>query len=121
VVVVTDLWVHPDDVAAALGLRPRRGSAASAVALAGYCFGVDYRIDALGLPVLTLRYQGRERTHASGPVAATVTGDRTELLPVLAGRRTRSQILTLDWLGDPEPWWTRCPRRGANRPPVETG
>jgi hypothetical protein len=40
------------------------------VALAGYCFGVDYRVRALDLPAMTLRYDGKERTLGEGPVAA---------------------------------------------------
>ena len=118
VVLVTDLCVHADDVAAALGRPPQRGSVAARVALSGYRFGVDYRIRALGLPALTLRYDGEERTLGDGPAGATLTADRWELLRVLAGRRSRTQILALDWTGDPEPYLALLPAYGEREDPL---
>jgi uncharacterized protein (TIGR03083 family) len=112
VALVTDLCVHSDDVAIALGLPPNRETAASKVALAGYAFGVDYRIRALDLPALSLRYDGKERTLGEGAPAAAVTADRWELLRVLAGRRSRAQISALDWTGDPEPYLALLPAYG---------
>lgn len=112
VVLVTDLCVHTDDVARALGLPPNRDTAASKVALAGYCFGVDYRLRALGLPALSLRYDGKDRTLGEGAAAAVVAADRWELLRVLAGRRSRTQIRDLDWTGDPEPYLALLPAYG---------
>jgi hypothetical protein len=82
------------------------------VALAGYCFGVDYRVRALDLPAMTLRYDGKERTLGEGPVAAVVTADRWELLRMLAGRRSRAPIMHLDWTGDPEPYLALVPAYG---------
>lgn len=121
VVVVTDLCVHTDDVAHALGLPPNRGSAASRVAVAGYCFGIDYRIRALGLPGLTLRYGGKERTLGEGPAAATLAAEHWELLRVLAGRRSRSQIAALDWSGDPEPYLPLLPAYGEHQDALVEG
>jgi uncharacterized protein (TIGR03083 family) len=115
VVLVTGLCVHADDVALALGLPPNRDTAASRVALAGYCFGVDHRVRALDLPAMTLRYDGKERTLGEGPVAAVVTADRWELLRMLAGRRSRAPIMHLDWTGDPEPYLALCPRTASVR------
>lgn len=115
VVLVTDLCVHAGDVALALALPPHRESAASRVALAGYCFGVDYRIRALGLPALTLRYEGKERTLGDGQPAAAVEAERWELLRVLAGRRSRAQISALKWTGDPEPYLALLPAYGERQ------
>ena len=112
VVLVTDVCVHADDVALALDHPPDRDSAASHVALAGYCFGMDYRLRALGLPALALRYGEKERVLGEGVPGATVTADRWELLRVLAGRRSRDQILALDWAGDPEPYAALLPAYG---------
>ena len=112
VVLVTDLCVHADDVAAAVGVPAHRHTAATRVALAGYCFGVDHRLRALGLPALVLRYDGKERMIGEGPAAATVTADRWELLRVLAGRRSRAQIAALDWTGDPGPYLPLLPAYG---------
>ena len=115
VVLVTDLCVHADDVAFALGLEPNRDTAASRVALVGYAFGVDYRIRALGLPALTLRYDGKERTLGDEPAAAVVAADGWELLRVLAGRRSRAQITGLDWTGNPEPYLPLLPAYGERQ------
>lgn len=111
-VLTTDLCVHADDVAHALGIPPNRGSAAARVAVAGYCFGLDYRIRALGLPALTLRYGAKERTLGEEPVGATLTADPWELLRALAGRRSRAQIGAMDWSGDPEPYLPLIPAYG---------
>jgi len=116
VVLVTDLCVHADDVAFALGLPPpNRHSAASRVALAGYAFGIDYRIRALGLPGLTLRYDGKERTLGDEPAAADVAADPWELLRALAGRRSRAQIRALEWTGDSEPYLGLLPAYGERQ------
>ena len=112
VVVVTDLCVHADDVAAAVGKPPHRDTKASRIALAGYCFSTDYRLRALELPALALRYDGKERILGGGPAAVTLTGDRWELLRVLAGRRSRGQIAALDWTGDPNPYLAVLPTYG---------
>ena len=112
VVLTTDLCVHTDDVANALGLPPNRNLSAARVAVAGYSFGVDYRIRALDLPALRLRYDGKEKTLGEGPPAATLSADSWELLRVLGGRRSRRQILALDWEGDPEPYVRLLPAYG---------
>jgi uncharacterized protein (TIGR03083 family) len=112
VVLVTDLCVHTDDVLGALGQPPRRDSAAARIALAGYCFGVDYRLRALGLPALAVSYDGKERTLGEGQSQATVAGDRWELLRAFAGRRSRAQLLALDWSGSPEPYLSLIPAYG---------
>jgi len=51
-----------------------------------------------------LAYDGKERRLGEGPEGATLTADRHELVRVLAGRRTRGQILELAWDGDPTPF-----------------
>ncbi len=112
VVVTTDLCVHTDDVANALGLPPNRDLSAARVALAGYSFGVGYRIRALGLPALGLRYNGKQKVLGEGKPAATLSAEPWELLRVLAGRRSRKQILALDWEGDPEPYVGLLPAYG---------
>jgi uncharacterized protein (TIGR03083 family) len=111
-VLVADICVHGDDVASALGRTPDRTSPASGIAFATYAFGVDYRLRVLGLPALTFRYGGKERTVGDGPPHATVSADRWELLRVVAGRRSRSQIEALAWTGDPDPYLGLLPAYG---------
>lgn len=56
------------------------------------------------MPALILCYAGKERRLGDGGAGATVRADRHELVRTLAGRRTRDQILALDWDGDPYPY-----------------
>ena len=112
IVLVTDLCVHADDIANALGRAPFQFTHASKIALGGYCFAVDYRIRQLGLPSLMLRYDGKDRQLGDGTPAAVVTATHWTLLRVLAGRRSRRQILSLDWDGDPEPYLHVLPAYG---------
>ena len=121
IVLVTDLCVHADDIAGALRQPPARTSAATAIALAGYSFGLAYRLDALELPALTMVYGGKERTVGGGEAGATVRADRWELLRVLAGRRSRDQILDLDWSGDPTPYLPLLPAYGERSEPLVEG
>ncbi len=122
VVLVTDLCVHADDVAGALGLPPlNRDTAAARVALSGYSFGLDYRIRALGLPGLALRMGDRERVLGESPATTSVAADSWELLRVLAGRRSRSQILDLEWSGDPSPYVALLPAYGERADALTEG
>lgn len=121
VVLLTDLCVHADDVRGALGAPPDREAPAIGIALAGYCFGVDYRVRALGLPALTVRYGGKERTLGEGAPGATLSGDRWELMRAFAGRRSREQIRALDWSGDPEPYLPLIPAYGERQDPLIEG
>ena len=111
-VIVTDLCVHADDVAGALGIPPNRGTAASRVAAAAYSFGIDYRVRALELPALLLRFDGKARVIGEGPPGATLTTDGWELVRVLAARRSRAQIARLNWSGDKEPYLGILPAYG---------
>jgi len=111
-ILVTDLVVHDQDVRGALGRGPAPDGPASALALATYGFGVDYRIRQLGLPALGLRTGPKLRVLGEGPPSATVSADRFELLRALAGRRSRAQILALSWEGDPGPYVGIMPAYG---------
>ncbi len=111
-ILITDLAVHDQDVHAALGVARPTDRLVQSFGVATYCFGVDYRVLQLGLPALVVRYGERERVLGEGGPGATVTADRYELLRALAGRRSRRQILTLDWDGDPDPYLPLIPAYG---------
>ena len=100
-VLITDLEIHYQDVRGALGLPAATDGPALSLALATYCFGVDYRIRALDLPALAVEYAGKQRILGDGEPRATVAGDRFELLRAFGGRRSRKQILALDWQRGP--------------------
>ncbi len=111
-VLVTDLVVHDQDVRGALGRGRAPDGPASALALATYAFGVDYRIRQLGLPAFGLCTGPKLRVLGQGQPAATVSADRFELVRALAGRRSRAQILALSWEGDPGPYVGILPAYG---------
>ncbi len=85
---------------------------ALSLALAAYSFGVDYRIRQLGLPALEVRYGDKQRVLGAGEPGATVAASRFELVRVLGGRRSRDQILALEWEGDPSPYLPILPAYG---------
>ncbi|MCT2592041.1 maleylpyruvate isomerase family mycothiol-dependent enzyme [Streptomyces sp. N2-109] len=103
-IALNDLVVHETDIRSALGLTRAAESPALSMALAGYGMSLSHRIRSLGLPALVLAYAGMKRRIGDGEPGAQVRADRHELLRVMAGRRTREQILTLDWEGDPLPY-----------------
>jgi uncharacterized protein (TIGR03083 family) len=103
-VLINDLVVHETDVRAALALSRAPASPALSIALAGYSFSLENRIRQRGAPSLVLAYGGKERRLGDGKLGATVHADRHELVRVMAGRRTREQILGLEWKGDPAPY-----------------
>jgi hypothetical protein len=100
---VTDLVIHDQDIRGALGEPRLAVGPGVSFALATYVFGVDYRIRQLALPALGLRYGEKVRVLGEGEPAATLTADRFELFRAFGGRRSREQILALDWLGEPRP------------------
>jgi uncharacterized protein (TIGR03083 family) len=103
-ILVNDLVVHETDIRAALGLPRATTSTALSLALTAYSFSLENRIRTLGLPALVLVYDGKRRRLGEGAEVVTLTADRHELVRVLAGRRTRAQILELEWTGDPNPY-----------------
>jgi uncharacterized protein (TIGR03083 family) len=111
-VLVTDLVIHDQDVRGALGCPRAADGPASSLALATYCFAVDYRIRQLALPALGVRHGERRRILGNGEPAATVSGERFELLRAFGGRRSREQLLALDWDGDPSAYVRLLPAYG---------
>jgi uncharacterized protein (TIGR03083 family) len=111
-ILVTDLVIHHQDVRDALEVPHLADGPASSLALATYCFGVDYRIRQLALPALGVRYGEKLRILGDGEPAATVTGDRFNLLRAFGGRRSREQILAFGWHGDPNPYVALLPAYG---------
>jgi uncharacterized protein (TIGR03083 family) len=117
-VVNTDLAVHSQDVRGAVRVPGDRDSAGVGIGLAGYSFGLDLRIRALGLPALTLRYGEKERILGDGEPAATLEAERFEIFRALSGRRSRDQILAMKWTGDPEPYLALIPAYGERSDPI---
>jgi len=98
---VLDLTTHEQDVRGALG---RPGGRDAAGLLVGLDFaatmGLAESIRARRLPALRVRTADREWIAGDGEPAATVEGSAFELFRALTGRRSASQIRSLNWEGD---------------------
>ena len=115
-VLINDVVVHEGDIRIALGLDQAPAGAALSVALRGYGFSLDYRIKMLGLPPLVLAYDGKSRQFGGdGAAGATLSATRFDLVRTLASRRTATEILSLDWSGNPEPYVPILPEYGPVR------
>ena len=112
VIPVSDIAVHLQDVRGALRQPGDRDSGALRLALAAYAIGTGMRLSSRGLPALRIRYDDRERVVGVGEPAATWSGDRFSVFRALAGRRSRAQILAMDWDGDPTPFAPLIPAYG---------
>jgi uncharacterized protein (TIGR03083 family) len=111
-IVVTDLATHAQDVRGAVDQPGDRDSAGVSAAFVGYSRAAALRLAARGVRPLRLRYQDKERMIGEGEPGATLSGDRFELFRALAGRRSRDQILAMDWEGDPAPYVDLIPAYG---------
>ncbi|HEX2090513.1 MAG TPA: maleylpyruvate isomerase family mycothiol-dependent enzyme [Actinomycetota bacterium] len=116
---VTDLATHNQDIRNGVGVPGDRDSEGVSVAFVGYSAAFALRVAQNGLPALRLKYDGKERIAGQGEPRATLTADRYELYRALAGRRSRDQILQLNWDGDPEPYADLMPAYGPRTDPLE--
>jgi uncharacterized protein (TIGR03083 family) len=111
-ILVSDLSAHGQDVRNAVGKPGERDSAACRIALAAFAVGLGFRLDTQGIPALRLRYDGKERLCGQTEPAATLAGDRYELMRALTGRRSRRQIEAMDWEGDRDTYVPLVPAYG---------
>jgi uncharacterized protein (TIGR03083 family) len=111
-ILVADLAMHAQDIRSTVGAPGDRDSAGVGVALGAFTFGLDFRLNALGLPGLRVGYGQKERILGPEPVGATMATDRFELVRALTGRRSSAQIRAYDWEGDPEPYVPIIPAYG---------
>lgn len=111
-VLTTDVSVHAQDVRGTLGVPGDRESAAVSVSLVSYTTAVAIRLAQRGLPALRLRYEGKERVIGEGDPGATLEAERYEIVRALSGRRSRSQIRSMTWRGDPDPYVDLIPAYG---------
>lgn len=96
-----DLLQHAGDVQHALGRSPSRDDLAVAVGLDFYLASFEETLDEAGVGAVEVRtLDGEQWVLGPGPVAASVRAARWELFRSLGGRRTRAEIVGLDWDGD---------------------
>lgn len=101
---VADAVVHELDVREALGQPGAVGSDSFAISLDVYLGQLAQRITASGLPALRVDVGPGEddRVLGEGEPGARVEAHPLDLLRCLTGRRSRDQILTMRWDGEPD-------------------
>lgn len=115
-VVMNDVIVHEGDIRQALGLPPAPETPALSLSLNNYAFMASLHLHAAGVAALKLSYDGREKVIGPGEPSATLRGTRHDLVRTLAARRSREQILAMDWEGDPAPYLDLLPAYGVVDP-----
>jgi uncharacterized protein (TIGR03083 family) len=100
---VIDIWHHDQDARNAISHQANRSGEGLRLALrAGNAIGP--KVEASGLPALTVATEGYDRLFGDGEPVSSVTGDAYELARAFMGRRSLAQIRSFDWTGDPEPY-----------------
>lgn len=97
---VHDLAQHVADVAAALGLDPRRDDAVTITALDFALSALDADLRERGRPAIRIVVPDEAWVVGSGAPTATLTASRWEVLRSVGGRRTVAEMATLAWTGD---------------------
>lgn len=97
---VEDVWQHEQDVRGALGL-PADRDVETCTWMATFTLRyLDHKWPE-GTPAVRVVAGPIDQTLGNGEVAATLRTEPYELARLTLGRRSREQILALDWEGDP--------------------
>jgi uncharacterized protein (TIGR03083 family) len=96
-----EVGCHLHDLRHALGQPGDRDAPTTRVAFAIARGWLNLRLEGAQLPALRLRAPEREWVIGNGSVEATLEADEFELFRVLTGRRSRHQILSMNWDVDP--------------------
>jgi uncharacterized protein (TIGR03083 family) len=97
---VLDVLTHEQDLRGALG-EPGGDPDDLQWAVDTVLTGLSGRIAAAGLPAVAVRTESGERVLGEGDPALSVRTTDLEVFRLAFGRRSRDQILELDWVGDP--------------------
>ncbi|MHB1487114.1 MAG: maleylpyruvate isomerase family mycothiol-dependent enzyme [Acidimicrobiales bacterium] len=97
-----DLVTHEHDIRSAMGNAEGRDTPAHERALQYQVAGLGRRLEGAGLPGLRLVAGNQEWVVGPGQPAASVEGDRHEILRALSSRRSAAQIRAMKWDGSPE-------------------
>jgi uncharacterized protein (TIGR03083 family) len=99
-----DLITHYHDILQALGRQGDRDTAAVRMGLERYGPFFCERAGDAGLPVVRIEAGEQAWQSGDGEPASIVTGSAFDLLRAFSGRRSAAQILSMDWIGDAEPY-----------------
>lgn len=114
---INDVVVHEGDIRLAIGLPLADETPALALALGNYALMASPRLQKAGLGAIRLEYgQGRGKIVGTGEPVMTLRGTRNDLVRTIASRRSREQILAMDWSGDPTDYLDVLPVYGAAEP-----
>jgi uncharacterized protein (TIGR03083 family) len=96
---ISDLVTHDLDARGGLGNTDFRSGTGVMIAYNNYANRLGQRLSDHG-ESLRIIADGEEQIVGAGPVEATVTGTRFELLRALTGRRSAEQIAEFSWEGN---------------------
>lgn len=99
-----DLGCHLHDVRHALGRPGDREAPITRLAFSLARGWLGQRLERAGLGTLRLVAPERSWDLGTGEPAAAVAAPAFELFRSISGRRSRDQLLALDWVGEPEPF-----------------
>ncbi|MDZ7674669.1 MAG: maleylpyruvate isomerase family mycothiol-dependent enzyme [Acidimicrobiales bacterium] len=102
--VVYDVAVHEHDLRHALGRPGARDTPAVQIGLEALLDQLGDRVREHELAAVRVRIDDAEEevVCGDGNPSVTLAGDRFELFRLLANRRSRNQVLSARWTGDPE-------------------
>ena len=102
---VGDTLTHEHDIRLPLGRPGDRDAPAVELAVDGYVRWLGRRLREAGLPTVKVKAEGREWIAGKEEPAIEVEAPTIfDLLRGLTGRRTRDEIASFAWSGDPEPY-----------------
>lgn len=99
--VAFDVWTHHQDVRSAVGLRGERDLDQIDYLAAKALSAFDDRFRGAGAPALRVITDRVEQNLGDGPPGATLRTSDYELMRILFGRRSVTQITSAPWEGDP--------------------
>ncbi|NUT99031.1 MAG: maleylpyruvate isomerase family mycothiol-dependent enzyme [Saccharothrix sp.] len=103
-VLVAEIVQHEHDIRAALDQPGERDNVAVRAALTRPMQELDKRLREQHLPALRITLEHGDRILGEGEPSATLRTSSFELMRVIGGRRSESQIRSMDWDADPSRW-----------------
>jgi hypothetical protein len=96
---VIDLWTHEQDIAGALERRGARGDGRDGALATAAIAGAERRWVLSGAPSIVIATESLERQLGADPAVAKLWTSDYELLRMILGRRSRSQVEAGTWEG----------------------
>jgi hypothetical protein len=104
---VVDVWTHEQDMLAAVGRPLLRSDPSTSFVAATLAGAFQARWPTTGLPAVAIAGGSGDWLLGAGRPAATLRATDFEIARMLIGRRSRAQMLAMDWDADPAPFVDR--------------